>query len=173
MSQTHRTDTESGALVTLNWHDELVHNERMWHSASTRIVVAIAGTTNFLLRIPAAVADGYATHFWYRIESTGQISADLYENPTITLVGNARPPVNVNRESAETTAVTCFSESTIGVNGTYLTSRVFGAAKGKAGGVAESGSAWHGSVDEDYLLVVTTHANDIEICVTWRFHEEI
>ena len=172
MSQTLRTDPRSGAAVTLDWHEELVHHERMWHSSSTRIVVAIAGVTNFLLMVPAVVGGGAATHFWYRVESTGQVSADLYENPTITVNGNARPPVNVDRESAAATTVTCFSESTIGANGTYLTSRVSGAAKGKVGGVAESASAWHGSVNEDYLLVVTTYANDIEIVVTWRFHEE-
>lgn len=172
MSQTAKTDSESGALVTLEWHDELVHNGRMWHSSSTNIPVAIAGVTDFILRIDP---DGYHTHFWYRVESTGETHIDLYEDPAITVDGNARIPQNVNRVfyGVAVTTVTCFSGCTTGALGRYLSTRLIGAGGGKVGGVADSASAWHGQVGEEYLLRVTTLANNLNIAVTWRFHEEI
>lgn len=172
MSQTLKTDAESGAAVTLDWLDSLVHDGRVFTSGSTVIMVAAAGITNFLLRIPAAVAGGVPTHFWYRIKTSGETHVDLYEDPTVTVDGNARPPINVNRNSAAVTAVTCFSESTIGVDGTYLDSHVVGSAGGKMGGSATARVSWHGLVGEEYLLVVETLAANLEISVTWRFFEE-
>ena len=169
MSQITRTDAVNGALVTEDWHNELVHLERVWVSGSTVIAVAAAGDTDFLLRVPD---DGTHTPFTYKVTCTGQMDVVLYEEPGITAVGNARPPLNVYRGSAAVTGVLCYSESNIAAVGTYLDSQVAGAGGGKIGGKAEANAEWHGEVGYDYLVRVTTFAVNQRVTVTWRFHEE-
>ena len=173
MSQTVETDPISLCLGCIDEEHLLRHKGRMWVSGSTIIAVAIAGVTNFIIRIPATGAGGYETHIRYMVQSSGETNVDVYENPTVTVAGNARAPLNADRDSAAATAITCFSESTIGANGTYLESHIIGSAGGRVGGVARGLEEWIGDVDEDDLLVVTTRANNLDITVTWRFYEEL
>lgn len=168
MSQTAETDFVTECQGAIDEEHLLLHKERIWVSGSTVIGVAAAGITNFLLRVPAVIH----AHFTYRVESNMEVAINLYEGPTITNVTDARPPLNAHRGSLEVTAVLCYSESVIGVDGTYMDSRMIGAAGRSTGGASRSINEWVGEPSEDYLLTVETFAVNGRICVTWRFYEE-
>jgi hypothetical protein len=164
------SDEVSSALASIRLEHLWIHNERMWSSSYPTTNIAGAGITNFIIRCDANVV-----HFKWRVEVDKAALVDLYEDPTVTVAGVAMAVLNISRGSAAATAVTCFSGSTIGVNGTFLEPHILGdaAAGGKTGDLHRSASEWEGLANEDYLLVVTTLGANTRINVNWRFYEEL
>jgi hypothetical protein len=142
----------------------------MWLSSTPVLAIAAAGVTNFLL-----LNSTNECHFVWAVEADKRTTVTLYENPTITVNGAARVPVNTHRDSAAATAVTCFSGSTVTANGTFLEAGLLGdaAGGGASGGETRALGEWIGTASEDYLLVVTTTAVNTNLVVKWRFYEEL
>lgn len=163
-----RTGQHYGEIIGSTLQIDLVHLGEMFSTCSGIRTIAAAGTTDHLLIVPAAYD---ACHLWYRVESNAEFWTTLYENPTITNNGVAMNVYNVNRTSANTTLVTAFRASVIAAPGVALECQIGGAGN-KIGGTTESGMAWHGDGNQDYLIRVTTTAVNQEIVVAWRFHTE-
>ena len=168
MSVTPRTDPDTGAEWDISVEHGMIHAGRMFSSCFITTNIAVAGVTNFLLRNGAQ-----EVHFVYRVESDKQAIVNLYENPTVTVAGAGMAELNVNRNSANTTLVTCFSGSTIAANGTPLESHILGtaAAGGSFGGEGRAAEEWEGLVSEDYLVAVQTLGVNTRINLCWRWYE--
>jgi hypothetical protein len=140
----------------------------MFQASSPIIAVAAAGTTNFIL-----VNGANELHFQYEFEADKRCDLVLYENPTITVNGTAMAPVNTNRNSAATTAVTAFYGSTIAVNGDQRETHIVGdaAGGGSVGGQVRAFGEWEGAPSVDWLIAVVSAAVNTDMALKWRFYE--
>ena len=149
----------------------LIHHGRMWASGWTSQNIAAAGTSYFLMR-----TGDHEVHAAWQVEADKEVLVDLFENPTITVDGAAQAVLNVDRDSAAVTGVTCFALATVGALGTWLPDpHIIGdaASGGKVGGRARSATEWVFLEDEEYILRVVTLAVNTRVNMVWRFYEEL
>lgn len=169
MSQYIRTDPILGGVHVVTSLHEMVHEDRIFHSSTPVLAIAAASVQNFLFRNAAKEA-----HLVWEVTSSKEVHISLYEGPTVTVAGTARAPMNADRDGANTTAVTVFSQSTIAANGTFLEAKVLGSATagGQIGGETRGLGEWIARASEDYLLVLDVQAVNTNVAVNWRFYEE-
>lgn len=170
MSDQYRRSDSIGGAVGIDTGHAMVHAGRLWRSNSTILAVAAAGNTDFLFRNSTNEA-----HVLIHLFSDKRCDFRLYENPNVTAAGTACPPLNMDRDSPNTTAVTCFRGSTIAAVGTFLDAWIVGdaAGAGSHGGGIREGNEWIFLASEDYLIRATTAAVNTDILVRWTFYEEI
>lgn len=161
-------DDFTGFMVNLDAVHHRVHNGEMFQVDLVDLVLADDGVLAMLVTVP----EGGSAHMRFAAQAGGDAHIELFENPTVTVVGSAAAEVNRNRRSALTADVVVTTGPTTTADGTALASLVIGGGSGgnSAGGGVDSFEEWVLKADEQYLFRVTNVAGGIKpvgIAIDW------
>lgn len=133
--------------------------------------VDIATPKYILIRTPDTAEE---QHLTISVGADGVAEAELFENPTVTLVGDARTPINRNRRSTNTSNILLYEDPTIGLDNTLLAHMDFGAAgqgMRKLTGEASTRDEFILDRNEDYVIKITVAADNTHVNIQPDWYE--
>lgn len=160
-----RLDDNAGALIMIDHLSALSHEgKRFFHTQEE--VIASAGTSKFLLTVPAAGA----IHFGFEIESTLLCTVQIYEAgdrpASVTAI------VGINRDRNSSVAPTLVINDEIATGGT--TDGTLKYVK-KWGAAAAGGNAKENEIElkksTKYLIVITSGAASNQVNTKFDWYE--
>ena len=162
--RTAELDEIDGAQVTIDLPHHEVHEGNSFTASDVDLNVQIVAPKYWLIRVP----DNVEFHMKVGVECDTGALLEFFENPTINVDGGVVPWYNNNRNSNNTTNMTCFDDPTVGADGVtrLQVSRVGAGRDKKIGGAGRMQFEWILRSGEEYLIKVTVDANGAELTFT-------
>ena len=159
------------ARVGIDTFHHQTHEGNSYTYPFVDIDVDIAAPKYILLRTPDTLEE---QHLTISVGADGVAEAELFENPTVNVVGAARTPINRNRRSTNASNVLMYEDPTIGLDNVQLAHMDFGAAgqgMRKLTGAASMRDEFILNRNEDYVIKVTVTADDTHVNIQPDWYE--
>ena len=159
----------AGVTIDLFHHETHEGNSYTYPFVDTD--VDIAAPKYILIRTPDTTEE---QHLTVSVGADGIAEAEIFENPTVNVVGAARTPINRNRRSTNTSNILLYEDPTIGADGVRLAHIDYGgAAQGNRRITGEASIRDEFDLDrnEDYIIKITVLADDTHVNITPDWYE--
>ncbi len=163
MRHLNRIDAVEGARIGIDLAHHNVHIGDSYTYPFVDLDVDIAAPKYILLRTPDTTEE---QHLTVSVGADGVAEAEIFENPTVSVVGNLRTLINRNRRSTNTSDVLLYEDPTITLDNLRLAHMDFGAAgqgQRKLTGEASLRDEFILARTQDYVIKVTVTADDTHV----------
>ena len=158
-------------FVTMSGQHHEIHEGNSYTYPFVDLDVDIAAPKYILFRTPD---DTEEQHLTISVSADGVAEAELFENPTVDVVGSEKIPINRNRRSTNTSNVLLYEDPTISLDNVLLAHMDFGGAgvgQTKLTGDASTRDEFILQRNEDYVIKVTMAADDTHVNITPDWYE--
>jgi len=160
-------DQYKGAATVIDVAHEQIHLGKHYTYSVYYSSVSIGTNKDFLISVPA----GKYPHLVFNISTSGAITVQLDESPTVSAYGTAKTPLNNNRASTNTSSISLYEAPTVTSTGTQLETYYIGSGNEKRGGQQRSDTEWILNQSTLYLLRVKMLDNNINISIELEWYE--
>ncbi len=164
-------DTIVRAFVYINLAHHETHEGNRYTYPFVDTDVDIAAPKYILIRTPDTTEQQNLT---VSVGSDGVAEGEIFENPTVDVVGSARTPINRNRRSTNTSNVLLYEDPTISLDGLRIAHMdLGGGAVGqlKITGEASIRDEFVLDRNQDYIIKVTVTADNTHINIGPDWYE--
>ena len=165
-------DSVHRAFMTIGIEHAEIHLGHRYKYAFVDTDVDIAAPKYILIRTPDSDIE---QHFTVSVGSSGTAHAELFENPTVTVDGTPRTPINRNRRSTNMSAVLLFEDPTVTVDGLRLAHMdLGGAAVGQTRITGQESTRDEYVLDraEEYIVKITVDADNTHVNISVDWYED-
>jgi len=163
---------KSGAQVLIDFAHHAVHHGFLFTVSDFDTDIDIAAPKYWLFRTPNT---NKRIHIIFDVGVSGGVQVDLYESPTITADGTAITPFNNDFNRNDVSVLLVFKDPTVTADGTLKTSTRIGASgpgnSDKVGGNLRPGSEYILKQNTNYILKITSDANDTKATMIAEYYE--
>jgi hypothetical protein len=159
-----------GYLVGIDIGHHKIHEGYGFFCSDADTDVDIAGPKYWRLTTPNSAA---RIHIKLSVSASNAGKIELFENPTIDAAGDALTEYNCDRNSATSTTLAVFKDTTFTADGTLLSTVFVGSSSGptRLGGNTRSEFELILKQNEDYALKVTVDNNDTKVAFISEWYE--
>jgi len=164
-------DSVEGSLIQIDNVHHAIHDGEHFQACVFDGDVDIGSPKYIRITTPDTTVE---QHIIIDVSADGGFLFELYENPTINAAGSAVSIHNNNRRSTNTSTSNVYEDTTTQApnnDGTRLCGGYSGGEKKKATAEAGSRTEWILKRNEDYIVKITSDADNTRIMVNLAWYE--